>query len=249
MICQTSIPCTPQASACRRNPLSSAAVPAGHLAKHCNGGCSSSCRKACTKLFQSPASKPMNRADILAPAEAVAIYYSTATGKTQEVADVIKDALGDAANEPVDIGDVEDITTALTDSSLDGLIVGAPTWNTGADEGRSGTAWDDVVATIKGLNLKGRKVAVFGCGDQHSYGDYYCDAMEEIYSSFKAAGADLVGKWSTEGYEHSESKAEIEPGFFCGLALDQDNQDDLTEGRIAKWTAQILKEMNVKVAA
>lgn len=45
------------------------------------------------------------------------------------------------------------------------------------------------------------------------------------------------------------SQAEIEPGVFCGLALDQDNQDDLTEKRIAEWTAQVMAEMNVKVAA
>ena len=31
-----------------------------------------------------------------------------------------------------------------------GIIVGAPTWNTGADEARSGTAWDDVLEEIKG---------------------------------------------------------------------------------------------------
>lgn len=37
------------------------------------------------------------------------------------------------------------------DPSLDGLIVGAPTWNTGADEGRSGTAWDDVLVKIAGV--------------------------------------------------------------------------------------------------
>jgi hypothetical protein len=59
-------------------------------------------------------------------------------------------ALGDAANEPIDIGDVEDLATALADPSLDGLIVGAPTWNTGADEGRSGTAWDDVLQKVQG---------------------------------------------------------------------------------------------------
>jgi flavodoxin len=56
------------------------------------------------------------------------------------------------------------------------------------------------------LNLKGRKVAVFGCGDQEGYGDYFCDAMEELYSAFTAAGADMVGTWPTEGYVHSESK-------------------------------------------
>jgi flavodoxin I len=58
--------------------------------------------------------------------------------------------LGNAAAEPQDIGDVADLAAALTDPSLDGLIVGAPTWNTGADEGRSGTAWDDVLAQVKG---------------------------------------------------------------------------------------------------
>jgi hypothetical protein len=57
-----------------------------------------------------------------------------------------------------------------------------------------------------GLSLSGRKVAVFGCGDQHGYGDYFCDAMEELYSSFAAAGCDMVGAWPTDGYEHSESK-------------------------------------------
>lgn len=47
----------------------------------------------------------------------------------------------------------------------------------------------------------------------------------------------------------SYCQAEIEPGMFCGLALDQDNQDDLTEGRIAQWTTQVMTEMNVKVTA
>lgn len=30
--------------------------------------------------------------------------------------------------------------------------------------------------------------------------------MEELYSSFAAAGADMVGAWPSQGYEHSESK-------------------------------------------
>lgn len=55
-------------------------------------------------------------------------------------------ALGDAAEAPQDIGDVN--LAKLKD--FDGLIVGAPTWNTGADEGRSGTAWDDVLEDIRG---------------------------------------------------------------------------------------------------
>ena len=34
-------------------------------------------------------------------------------------------------------------------SDLDGVIAGCPTWNTGADEYRSGTTWDDYLDTIK----------------------------------------------------------------------------------------------------
>ena len=34
-------------------------------------------------------------------------------------------------------------------SELDGVIAGCPTWNTGADEYRSGTTWDDYLDTIK----------------------------------------------------------------------------------------------------
>lgn len=174
---------------------------------------------------------------------AIGIFYSTSTGKTEEVADRIKNALGDDAADPVDIGDA-DLSTLC---AYDGLIVGAPTWNTGADTERSGTAWDNVLAEIAGLNLSSQKVAVFGLGDQISYGDYYCDAMEELYTTFKAAGANMYGHWPTKGYDHSDSKAEIEKGKFCGLALDDDNQEDLTDGRVEQWVAQVVQEMGVQV--
>eukprot|EP00971_Amphidinium_carterae_P251604 4994708-Amphidinium_carterae.1 len=55
-------------------------------------------------------------------------------------------------------------------ASFDGLIVGCPTWNTG-------------------LSLSGKLVAVFGCGDSQAYGDNFCDGIEELHETFKAAGA------------------------------------------------------------
>lgn len=69
-----------------------------------------------------------------------------------------------------------------------------------------------------GMSLKGRKVAVFGCGDQHGYGDYFVDAMEELYSSFAAAGCDMVGRWPTKGYEHTDSKV-CDSLSLCVLCL------------------------------
>lgn len=48
-------------------------------------------------------------------------------------------------------------------SKYDNVIVGAPTWNTDADTERSGTAWDEMADMGA---LSGKKVAVFGLGDQ-----------------------------------------------------------------------------------
>merc|ERR1712186_52109 len=123
-------------------------------------------------------------------------------------------------------------------AEYDGLIVGCPTWNTGADEYRSGTAWDDVIDEIKGLDLAGKPVAVFGSGDSAGYGDNFCDGIEELHSTFAAAGAKMLGYVSSEGYQHSESKSEAD-GKFLGLPLDQDNEDDQPEGRVKAWVGQI----------
>lgn len=59
---------------------------------------------------------------------------------------------------PQDIADVDVSSLA----SYDGLIVGAPTWNTGADSERSGTSWDDVLGKVAGFfpfPLKARALA------------------------------------------------------------------------------------------
>ena len=47
-----------------------------------------------------------------------------------------------------------------------------------------------------------------------------------------------MGYWSAEGYEFNESKA-LKDGKFVGLAIDEDNQSELTDSRIESWVAQI----------
>jgi flavodoxin I len=56
-------------------------------------------------------------------------------------------------------------------------------------------------------------------------------------------GGDLIGKWSTDGYEFDESIA-LQDGDFLGLALDYDNQSSLSEERIKKWVNMIHLEFN-----
>merc|ERR1711930_32626 len=139
--------------------------------------------------------------------------------------------------EAADVGDygAEDLT------EFDGLIVGTPTWNTGADEYRSGTAWDDVIDEIKGLDLAGKPVAVFGCGDSQGYGDNFCDGIEELHETFAAAGAKMVGYVDAGGYQHQASKS-VRGDKFLGLPLDEDNENDMSVDRASAWVEQLKSE-------
>lgn len=162
---------------------------------------------------------------------AVGLFFATQTGNTEAVAGMIGEATGLS---PSDY-DGEDF------SDLDGMIVGCPTWNTGADEYRSGTTWDDYLETIKEYDLSGKVVAVFGCGDSQGYGDNFCDGIEELHNTFEAAGAKMVGYTDSSGYTYDESKS-VKGGKFLGLPCDQDNEDDQSEGRVAAWISQIKGE-------
>uniref|UniRef100_A0A7S3Q5G7 Flavodoxin-like domain-containing protein n=1 Tax=Chaetoceros debilis TaxID=122233 RepID=A0A7S3Q5G7_9STRA len=168
--------------------------------------------------------------------DASVVYYSTSTGNTETVAQYIADAAGN--------GDIQEIGDASESevAGFDGLIIGAPTWHTGADEQRSGTSWDDFLYdTLPNIELEGKNVAVFGMGDQEGYGDNYCDAAGELYDLFEAKGCKMFGLTSTDGYNHSDSKAERD-GKFCGLMMDEDNQYDLSEDRAKAWVEQLKSE-------
>jgi len=166
--------------------------------------------------------------------KAVGLFFATQTGNTENAASAIAEKSGVEAS---DIGEIEVSDLA----GYDGLIVGCPTWNTGADEYRSGTAWDDVLDEIKGIDLKDKPVAVFGCGDSQGYGDNFCDGIEELHSTFQAAGAKMMGYVDASAYQHAESKSQSGDKFL-GLPLDQDNEEDETEGRVEAWIAQIKGE-------
>jgi len=93
------------------------------------------------------------------------LYFATTTGKSQDVAERLH-ALLNSANEPKNLSHVDNVSEF---TGLDGLICCIPTWNTGADRERSGTAWDGVLEDIGELDLRGKAVAIFGLGDSGSY--------------------------------------------------------------------------------
>ncbi len=169
----------------------------------------------------------------------VGIYFATTTGKTEDIAERLHGLL-DGAESPRDMSDVDDLNEF---TNHEGIICGIPTWNTGADSERSGTAWDALLEEIGSLNLSGKKVAIFGLGDSSTYTENYCDAMEELHRFFKQAGATMVGYVSTKEYTFDESKSAI-GDVFCGLPLDEDSESDMTDARISQWSEQLKQEMS-----
>ena len=183
----------------------------------------------------------------------IGLYFGTQTGKTETVCGIIKEQLGDA------VANAKDVTESdLADfAGFDGLICGIPTWNTGAEELRSGTAWDDLLEKIGALDLKGKPVAVFGLGDSVGYGQDYVDAMEELHRYFEKAGAKMVGYVSLDGYDQFTSSRCLIPHLneitapedgekFCGLPVDEDSENDRTQERVENWCAQLKKEMGIQ---
>ena len=62
--------------------------------------------------------------------------------------------------------------------------------------------------------------------------------MGTIYEKIVSLGANVVGSFPTDGFEFDESTAVVD-GMFVGLALDEDNQDDLSTKRIKSWCDSI----------
>jgi flavodoxin I len=167
----------------------------------------------------------------------IGLYYGTQTGKTEYVAEIIqKEFGGDSVVTLYNIADV-DISDLL---EYDNIIVGCPTWNIGELQ----SDWDGVYQELDDLDFNGKKVAYFGTGDQIGYADNFQDAIGIIEEKISSLGGTTVGYWSNNGYDFNESKA-LRDGKFVGLALDEDNQSEMTDSRIQQWVAQLKQEFGV----
>ncbi len=155
------------------------------------------------------------------------VVYGSSTGTCQAIAEKIAEKLGVKAL---------DVTKFDADvvASHDNLLLGTSTWGAGELQ----DDWYDGIEVLKSADLSGKTVAIFGCGDAESYSDTFCGGMAELYNAAKEAGATIVGSVSTDGYTFDDSEAVVD-GKFVGLALDDLNEEDKTEGRVVAWIEEI----------
>ena len=176
----------------------------------------------------------------------IGIFYGSTDGHTAAVAALLKgqlDALtagGSAASQvTVELLDVAEYYLQEM-QDFDCLILGVPTWN----RGQLQADWESVIDEFGELDLRGKPAATFGLGDQFGYPDTFADALFFVADGLRQSGAQLVGRWPTDGYHFRASWA-VEEGQFLGLVLDEDNQREQTPARLAAWSRQIAREFGL----
>ena len=165
-----------------------------------------------------------------------ALIFGSCTGKTAYLAERIVEAF----RPEIDLMLIDVSTIEAKDiPEFSFAICGIPTW----DEGELEYGWADVYEDLDDVVLNETTIAMFGLGDQWSYGDTYQDAMGILYKKLVERGATGgIGFTSTDGHDFVESCA-VETDHFVGLALDEENQDELSEQRIKEWCQQVKLEL------
>jgi len=163
----------------------------------------------------------------------IGVFYGSSTGNTGDVAKVIQQQLG---NDNADVFDVSEVEADELDTYKN-IVFGTSTWGAGDIQ----DDFDEFLDKLDSVDLSGKKIALFGLGDQISHGDTFIDGLAEVYKKVNERGASVIGKTSTDGYEHEASESEID-GKFVGLALDEDNQSELTDDRVSDWVGVLKGE-------
>ncbi len=171
----------------------------------------------------------------------IGLFFGTDTGTTEVITEKIILLLGSDAVQKHDVYDAQ-----VSDfNPYDYIILGLSTWY----DGELQSDWESFFEEFQTIDFTNKKVAIFGVGDQYSYAETFIDGVGIIGKAVLKNGGTLFGKWSTEGYYHDDSAAELEEGLFCGLAIDEDNQAAETDDRLKKWVSQVVSEFNIAVSA
>jgi len=164
------------------------------------------------------------------------LMYWPKAGNVENSANLIVKSFGDLEMKSIDKVTLDDLKSY--DQYIIGCsTVGSETW----DNTENSDPWPAFIKMMEEIDVTDKTIALFGLGDQVRWPKHYVDGMAVLFDHFMKRGAKMIGKWSVEGYEHDESEAQ-DGDFFCGLALDEDIQPELSEERIDNWVKQIKEE-------
>ena len=166
----------------------------------------------------------------------IPLYYGSSTGNTEASAELIAEEFSNQHDILIKLINVCDIDAEQL-IEVDKMIIGVPTWESGELQ----QDWEYLFDELDDLDFSNKKIALFGQGDASGYPDTYQDAIGILAKKLRDLGAEITGKTSIDGYDFTDSVA-VEGEHFLGLALDNDNEEELTEPRIQSWVTQLAGE-------
>ena len=166
--------------------------------------------------------------------ETIGIFYGSTYGMTEKSAVKIKEAFGRVK---VDLYDLKEASVADM-KKYSNLIFGTSAWGIGEMQ----DDWELTIDKLSEINFENKKVALFGLGDQNEYPESFVDGLGTLYCRLPDKSC-VVGQWPVKGYDYYFSLADKD-GSFVGLVLDDHNQEELSDSRIADWVKQLKKEFN-----
>jgi len=163
----------------------------------------------------------------------IGIFYGSTTGNTEKIATLIQREFGEENADlyNVDIVEKEDV------GKYDFLIFGVSTWGVSDLQ----DDFEDFLEVLDEVDFTGKKVALFGLGDQSTYTESFVDAMGILYDRLKKIGVNIVGAIPTKGYSFERSMAVVK-GKLVGLAIDEEFESELTPERVRNWVNQLKLE-------
>lgn len=165
-----------------------------------------------------------------------AIFYSPEGGSVNRVAVKLGEMIG---NDKVDIVPVNGVEKEDLEKYSQFIFVGS---TVGADHWSNETLvdeWQVFFTKIAGVDFANKKVAIAGLGNSVLYPEHFADGMAHLYKELTDRNATILGFVDAEGYTFEDSEALNDEGIFCGLPLDEDNEDDLTPERLGNWISQL----------
>lgn len=170
----------------------------------------------------------------------IGLFYGSNEGNTAGVSEQLAEIIRGMSSHEVEVRDIGQAAPSDLEE-YDHLILGVSTWNIGELQ----DDWDMFYPDMELINLSGKKVAIFGLGDQFGYSDSFIDGVGMIGEEVIVRGGELIGQWPVGEYEFTGSIAlDIDPELFMGLAIDNDNEADKTPERLKKWAEQIVPQFS-----
>ena len=168
----------------------------------------------------------------------IGLIYGSDSGSTEEVSNKILKYFSEFNISQHEIKDVDEEKIL----SFDFIIFGLSTWYVGELQ----SDWENYFEEFKKINFKEKIISIFGLGDQWGYDYNFVDGIGIIGKEILKNNGTIIGYWPNEGYEFQESKGLLNENMFYGLAIDEDNQYELTDKRIELWCNNILNSKEFK---